>query len=84
MGTVHNKALVKSSATFRKRVCPLLHKNVKTAVEGNLAKNLATTYGAAITTDHWTSRAYDNYQSLTLHFIDEDFKLHKVRSFYLL
>ena len=78
MATVHNRALVKSSATFRKRVCPLLHKNVSGAINEFLVTTLIDCLGAAITADHWTSRAYDNYQSLTLHFIDKEFVLHKV------
>ena len=32
---------------------------------------------AAITTDLWTSRARDSYISITLHFVDEYFKLHR-------
>ena len=32
---------------------------------------------AAITTDLWTSRARDSYISITLHFIDKDFRLHR-------
>ena len=32
---------------------------------------------AAITTDLWTSRARDSYISITLHFIDKNFRLHR-------
>lgn len=76
--TIHTKANVKSSATFRKRICPLLFKNIDNAVTEIFFKYLPQTNGAAVTSDHWTSRAYDNFQSLTLHFIGDDFVLHKV------
>jgi len=78
MMTVHNKATVKSSATFRKRTCPLLYQNIKKAIDKILVQHLPQTFGVGITLDHWTSRAFDNYQSLTLHFIDEEFVMHKV------
>ena len=78
MQTVHNKAIVKSSATFRKRTCPLLYHNIKKAIDKILVEHLPQTFGVGITLDHWTSRAFDNYQSLTLHFIDRDFVMHKV------
>ena len=32
---------------------------------------------AAITTDLWTSRARDSYISITIHFVDELFRLHR-------
>ena len=32
---------------------------------------------AAITTDLWTSRARDSYISITLHFVDKMFRLHR-------
>ena len=32
---------------------------------------------AAITTDLWTSRARDSYISITVHFVDELFRLHR-------
>jgi len=80
MATVHQKAVVKSSATFRKRVCPLLHKNIQGAINQLLADHLPQTNGCAVTSDHWTSRAYENYQSMTHHFITAEYKLIKVKS----
>ena len=35
------------------------------------------TSSAAITTDLWTSRARDSYISVTLHFVDELYRLHR-------
>jgi hypothetical protein len=31
-----------------------------------------------MTADHWTSRSYDSYQSMTIHYINQDFELKKV------
>ena len=35
------------------------------------------TASAALTTDIWTSRSLDAYISLTVHFVDEMFRLHR-------
>ena len=32
----------------------------------------------SITTDHWTSNAYHNYQGMTMHWIDDQWKLHSL------
>ena len=36
------------------------------------------TASAALTTDLWTSRSLDAYISLTVHFVDEMFRLHRL------
>jgi hypothetical protein len=41
------------------------------------AVNKFCTVSAAITTDLWTSRVRDSYISITLHFVDEMFRLHR-------
>jgi hypothetical protein len=69
------KATVKHSATFRRRKCPLLHQSVKQSVEEVLAKDLPEVNGVAFTTDGWTSRQNDPYQSLTLHYVSKDWEL---------
>ena len=35
------------------------------------------TASLALTTDLWTSRAHDSYISVTIHFVDESFRLHR-------
>jgi hypothetical protein len=46
-------------------------------MDNKLEKELPTVDGVAITTDGWTSRPGDHYQSLTLHFVSESFELQK-------
>jgi len=70
--------MIKSSSTMRKRTCPRLFNSVKAVVDSVLEEELPKTDGFAVTTDHWTSRAYDGYQSMTLHYINKDFELQKV------
>lgn len=71
--------MVKSSTTFRKRVCPLLYQNLHQAVMDLLKEEIPTTDGVGVTVDHWTSRAYDSYQSFTIHYVNEEFLLRKVK-----
>lgn len=72
------QARVKSSSTFRKRICPRLYANIKAMVDKNLTEDLPKVDTVAMTADHWTSRSYDSYQSMTIHYISQDFKLKKV------
>ena len=83
VSALQHKAVVKSSSSFRKNICPLLFDNVKREVDKILFSDLPTCDGVAFTTDHWTSRAYDSYQALTLHYITKDFKLMKVKPIYV-
>jgi hypothetical protein len=69
------KVTVKSSGTFRRRKCQLLHKSVKKAVDDVLEKDLPEVNGVAFTTDGWTSRQNDPFQSLTLHYVSKNFEL---------
>ena len=71
------QANVKSSTTMRRRLCPLVFNNVMSAVNDVLEKELPKTDGFAITADHWTSRANESYQSMTLHFINDKYELRK-------
>jgi hypothetical protein len=71
------RVTVKNSSTFRKIKCPLVYENLKTVLDSKLEKELPMVDGVAVTTDGWTSRPRDSYQSLTLHFVTEDFKLEK-------
>jgi len=47
-------------------------------VDKNLTEDLPKVDTVAMTADHWTSRSYDSYQSMTIHYISQDFKLKKV------
>jgi hypothetical protein len=74
------KAGVKSSTVLRKYLCPLLYDQISAIVVKTLQQDLAMKFvdGFAVTTDHWTSRSGDAYQSLTIHYIDKDYALKKV------
>jgi hypothetical protein len=66
---------IKSSSTFRRNKCPLLYQNLRKALKAELEKDLKDVNGVGLTTDGWTSRNNDPYQSLTLHYINKDFNL---------
>ena len=66
---------MKSSKHFRERGVFLLYNNIKQEVDCQLAKELPGCDRISFTTDHWTSRANEPYQSLTLHFITSEFEL---------
>lgn len=51
---------------------------MKAAIDGVLEDEVGDLDGMAITADHWTSRAYESYQSMTLHYINKMFELRKV------
>ena len=66
---------MKSSKHFRECGVFLLYNNIKQEVDCQLAKELPSCDRISFTTDHWTSRANEPYQSLTLHFITSEFEL---------
>jgi len=69
MASANPKAVVKSETTFSRRVCPLLFENIKGTMDKILKEDLPDIESASFTTDHWTSKSNDSYQSLTLHYI---------------
>ena len=69
------KLTLKSATTFSRFKLPLLYENVKFAVDKILSEELPDSGGMAVSTDLWASRANDNYQSLTIHFINKSWKL---------
>jgi hypothetical protein len=71
------RVTVKNSSTFRKSKCPLVYSNLKRVLDDKLESVLPTVDGIAVTTDGWTSQPRDHYQSLTLHFVNENFGLEK-------
>jgi hypothetical protein len=68
---------VKSHRTFARSKLPLLYSNVKEAVDFKLQEELPSCDGVAFTTDLWSSRAFDPYLGMTVHFIDQKFNLQK-------
>lgn len=78
MLTIQPKMKVKSSSLFRKYLCPMLYNQIHEAVVKKLELELPTTDGFAGTTDHWQARNGDSFQSLSIHYIPEDFTLKKV------
>ena len=54
---------------------PLLHTNVKNAVDNVLLAELPKSPGFALSSDLWSNRNNDSYQAITLHYIREDLQL---------
>lgn len=71
------KVTVKSKSTLTRRLIPLLHRNLKDAMERTLAKDRPDMVGVAFTSDIWSSRALNSYISLTMHYISKEWNLHK-------
>ena len=69
------KLSVKSRTTIGSKKVRILHNNVMLAVKSNLDADLKDVTGMGLTTDTWQSRANDSFQSLTIHYINKDFKL---------
>jgi hypothetical protein len=78
MLTIQPKMKVKSSSLFPKYLCPMLYNQIHEAVVKKLELELETTDGFAGTTDHWQARNGDTFQSLSLHYIPDDYTLKKV------
>ena len=53
---------------------PLLHTNVKNAVDNVLLAELPKSPGFALSSDLWSNRKNDSCQAITLHYIREDFQ----------
>lgn len=68
---------VKSRFTIASKKVRILYNNVMEAVKIHLDKDLPKVKGVALTTDTWQSRANESFQSLTLHYIAEDFELRR-------
>ncbi len=80
-----SRALVKQASTFSRFKLPLLHENIKSQLDKELEDDLRNVDQVGFTTDCWTSRSNDSYYSLTIHYINDQFKLKSfclgVRSF---
>ncbi|XP_021702767.1 zinc finger BED domain-containing protein 1-like [Aedes aegypti] len=71
------RIIVKNKSTYTRSKCPQLLENVKQAVEKILQNDLPFCDGIAFTSDTWTSRSNDPFQSLTLHYVSKEFELKK-------
>jgi hypothetical protein len=69
---------LKHATTFSRNKMPLLYLNVKAAMDKKLEKQLPTCQGVAFTADFWTSTTADPYLGMTMHYVDQDFTLHRI------
>lgn len=68
---------LKSRTTIANKKVRILYNNVMEAVKNQLDLDLPNVKGVALTTDTWQSRSNDSFQSLTLHYINEQFELRR-------
>lgn len=71
VNTLDQRYVVPSRKYFSEVEIPKLHAEVRSQVE----KELCDIQQYATTTDLWSSRTMDSYISLTIHFIDDEWKL---------
>jgi len=71
------KATVKSATTFSRSKLPKLYQSMKNELDSKLEEDLKELSCVGFTTDLWTSRANDNFLSLTLHYINEQWALQR-------
>lgn len=48
--------------------------NLALKIEQDMVTNLANALYVSLTSDTWTSKATENYEAVSAHFIDEEFK----------
>ena len=70
-----HKAIIKSSTTLAKYKLPMLYKNIKKHVQEQLDEDIPNSKIVAFTSDGWTARNNDPYESLTVHYCNKDFEL---------
>lgn len=71
------KVNVRSRSALTRRIIPLLHRNLKETMDKLLVEEMPHCSGASFTSDIWSSRGQHSYLSLTMHFIDQNWKLHR-------
>ena len=72
---VDGKYHLKHSTVFSRSKLGVLFREVKKAVDKQIAKEVQFTTGVGFTSDHWTSRNMDPYLGVTLHIIAKDWTL---------
>ena len=69
------RANIKTRNAFSQWKVPLVFNNLKDDVDYVLKKDLKNCTQMALTTDNWTARNNEPFMSLTLHYVNEAFKL---------
>jgi len=72
------KATIKSPTTLSKSKLPMLYRNLRKEVRKQLEKDIPHCKLVAFTTDGWTARNNDPFESLTVHYVTKDFELKKL------
>ncbi|XP_065671942.1 uncharacterized protein LOC136089781 [Hydra vulgaris] len=72
------KLKIKAATTYSRYKLPLLYDNVKMAEDKVLETDLLESSRMASSIDIWTSRNFDPYHSLSVHYIDKEWTLNKV------
>jgi len=72
------KVTVKSRSSLVKTTLPLLERNLREAKDRLLEEHLPKISGAAFTSDIWSSKGQNSFLSLTMHFVDSNWKLHNL------
>lgn len=76
--TLNPKVTVKSRSSLVKTTLPLLERNLREAKDRLLDEHMPKVPGASFTSDIWSSKSQNSYLSLTMHFIDGNWKLHNL------
>lgn len=66
---------VPSRTTFSRNIVPKLYDETKLKVSSILTNELEEAKSLSFTTDLWSSGSGDSYMSLTLHYLDKEFKI---------
>ena len=56
-------------------LCPLLYKNLESALDNILEKDLPSVDGCAFTMNLWNSQAFQSYKSLSIHYISKSWEM---------
>ena len=73
-----SKTIIKSPTRLAKYKLPLLNKNIEKHVQEQLDEDIPNSKIFAFTSDGWTARNNDAYESLTVHYCNKDFELKKL------
>ena len=77
VGWIDPRYTVKSWTTIGKKEVRILFGIVMEAVKKNLDEDLKEVTAMGLTIDNWQSRANEAYQSLTIRYVNKDFKLRR-------
>ncbi|XP_047122878.1 uncharacterized protein LOC105848533 [Hydra vulgaris] len=71
------KAIIKTPKTLATTKLDMIHCNVEKAITNQLEEEVPECQSVAFTSDGWTAKNGDPFESLTLHYINSDFELKK-------